>query len=60
MRFWQKKMIKIPLGTVEYDFEAQEVIILYVVEDLRRRRGLSEAQEGIMRAISERGDYMST
>ena len=53
-------MIKIPLGTLEYDFEAQEVIILYVVEDLRRRRGLSEAQEGIMRAISERGDYKST
>ena len=53
-------MIKILLGAFKYDFEAQEGIILYVVKDLRRRRGLSEAQEGIMRAISERTNYKST
>ena len=43
------------LEAFEKDFEAQEGIILNVGPDLRLRRALSEAEEGVIWAISRQG-----
>ena len=48
--------IEILLGASEYDFEVEEGFILNVGTILRLRRGISEAQEGVIWAISERTD----
>ena len=45
----------IPLEAFKKDFEAQEGIILNVGLDLRHRRALSEAQEGVIWSISRQG-----
>ena len=50
-----EKLNDIPLEAFEKDFEAQEGIILNVGLDLRQRRALSEAEEGVIWAISRQG-----
>ena len=49
------KLDDIPLEAFGKDFEAQEGIILNVGLDLRHRRALSEAQEGVIWSISRQG-----
>jgi len=52
-----EKLDKFPLEAVEPDFEAQEGIILNVADFFRHRRALSEAQEGVIWAISDQAGY---
>ena len=46
-----------PLEAVEPDSQAQEGIILNVGRVFRHRRALSEAQEGVIWAISDQAGY---
>ena len=43
-----RESIEILLGAFEYDFEVEEGFILNVGTILRLRRGISEAQEGVI------------
>ena len=43
-----RESIEIPLGAFEYDFEVEEGFILNVGTILRQRRGISEAEEGVI------------
>ena len=51
-----EKLNGFPFGPFEPAFEAQEGIILYVWLVFRLRRALSEAEEGVIWAISEKAD----